>query len=262
MDKPIINYIIGTYFGHRRMEEMNGLELCDLHFKQLTKLKHGINKIYVAVPKKDFKEEIYNIISRYPNLKIEVIFNEDNKGFAFGSWDIALKQTIDEADYSVITEDDYIPLMDNFDQIFLDYFTNDNVAYVCQLLTCESSPSISKGAELCQGIIKHSAFKESGGFQIDGYGYCQVVEGSQGMFLKNIIEHGYEVKDTIDKYRSFYDRTTKIWLYGNKKDPEIFRPIECCKYNCDAYVEKHDVDYIREYTENKELNLLQKNEEI
>lgn len=242
------------------MQEMGGLDLCELHFSQLSKLKHNINKIYVAASGKDFKPEIYEIIKKYPNLNIEVIINEDNKGFAFGSWDIALKQTIDDAEFSVITEDDYIPIIDNFDQIFLDEFTDDKVAYVCQLLTCESSPSGSKGAELCQGIIRHSAFKDSGGFQIDGYGYCQVVEGSQGQFLKKILEHGYVVKDVIGKYRSFYDRTTKIWLYGNKNDPEIFRPIECCKYDCDRYVEKHDVDYIREYVENKELNLLQKNE--
>lgn len=257
MDKPTINYIIGTYFGHRRMQEMGGLDLCDLHFKQLSKLKHNISKIYVAVPRKDFKDEIYEIIKKYPNLNIGVMFNEDNKGFAFGSWDICLKQTIDEADYSVLTEDDYIPIMDNFDRIFLDYFTDDKVAYVCQIDTNEKHP-YGQGAELCQGLIKHSAFKESGGFHIGGYGYTTVVEESQAKFLKYILEHGYTAKGTLDKYKSFYDRTTKISLYGNKNDPEIFRPIECCIYDCDRYIEKHDVDYINEYTQNKELNLLQK----
>jgi hypothetical protein len=69
----IINYIIGTYFGHRRMEIVNGLHLFELHLKQLLKLKHNIQKVYIAVPEKNFTEEIYKIIEKYPEIKTEVV---------------------------------------------------------------------------------------------------------------------------------------------------------------------------------------------
>lgn len=243
-----INYIIGTYFGRRRMEtvgDLNGLYLSELHLKQLSKLKHNIQKIYIAVPDQEFNNDIYEKVKKYPDLNVEVIKTGDNKGFAYGSWNICLHKTCDEADFSIITEDDYIPVIDNFDDIFLEYFTDEKVAYVCQLLSQIPDKYESSGAELCQGMIRNSIFKKSGGFKITGYGYHEAAL-TQGLFLENILKSGYRVKDTIDKYKTFYDRCKRISLYGNPNHPEIFKPMECILWDCNKYIVKHNNNYITE----------------
>lgn len=78
-----------------------------------------------------FNELIYSVVDKYPSLKIEVLTTEDNR-FSHGSWDYCLQKTCDEADFTIMTEDDYLPVIDNIDSVFLDYFDNDQVGYVCQ----------------------------------------------------------------------------------------------------------------------------------
>lgn len=246
-----INYIIGTYLGPKRMMTMDGIGLVRKHLDQLTKLKHNIDKIYIVMPPAGNTDLMFEVVKEFPNLNTEIMIRDDenpNKGFCFGSWNYCLWKTADEADYSVLVLDDYIPVMDNFDSILLKYFDNEKVVYVCQLHKI-STPLGPYGGEeggiIGNGIFKNKVFKKCGGFYLatnftsTGESYHDAAV-TQSSFMKNIVKMGYEIRDTIKDYKAFMDRTKKISLFGNRNNPDIFRPIECFVYDCFKYIDQTD----------------------
>jgi hypothetical protein len=137
---------------------------------------------------------------------------------------------------------------------------DEKVGYVCQMISQpENITNYDLGAELPSGMVRNSVFKEVGGFNVNGYNYFDVVL-DQSLFLKNIIDHGYKTVDTIKEYKAFYDRTKTVTLYGNPKDKEIFRPIECVIHDCNQYINKTDdekITYILDCNLYKDYNLEQ-----
>ena len=101
----------------------------------------------------------------------------ENLDHSYGAWDFALKEFVGEYDYSILMEDDYIPVSENYDKKFLELFDEDNIFYICQFYT---NQIIGKWhCAIANGMIKNKIFEDAN-------------------FIKTMLETG---KDMQSKYK-------------------------------------------------------------
>ncbi len=231
-----VNYIAAFYIGDRVHFDYNKSLKCNPLFmleKHIESLKDTDIKLVTFVFNLDdlsvakaIEEKInsYNISFNY-----ECYFRE-NKGCSYGAWNDVMIKNLNDFDYFFLIEDDYVPVVKDFYQSFIDKCT-DVIPYVCGLVDTSSDgllfPSISNGimnARVCKSIYnKHKTilkiYNEDNlldtfyRIQMDCYEY--------------FIKEGFGITDILDKYSvPFMSSITKqITTYGNVKNPVLLAPV-------------------------------------
>lgn len=213
-------YIVACYFGARRVHdkvyEDNPRNYIDHHIEQLTKLNHSFDEILFSINGEDKGIAIPDKIDGVPVR----VFSRENIGMSYGAWNYAMYQTDNKYDYYFIIEDDYIPVIDNFDKIFLDEFRDNSTAYVCSLYKWGH-------AAITNGMIATEPVVAVGGVPYapsSNYGANETV-GQVG-FSRILETHGFGVEDIAGKYSiPFLDAKGGMIFYGNPGGQRVISPI-------------------------------------
>lgn len=225
-----VAYIVAAYFGTRRVQsEAYGLERLSYikkHLENLSTLNHNISKIFFVINEESrYASETARakyIINNYQEIECETIVRE-NLGMSYGAWNDVLQRHGCNYDYSFLIEDDYVPVADNFDKKFIQYFNeNENLGYACQLWWNHGGYH----AGIANGVLSMSSYFDAGGFDLtQGIGY-ENGQDNQKAFLNSLVRKGYCVKDVGDRYRNlFLNHRSEIISYGNKDGEDLILPI-------------------------------------
>jgi hypothetical protein len=151
---------------------------------------------------------------------IEVIVRE-NAGLSYGSWNAAYDAFADEFDYSIVTEDDYMPALDDFDREMVRFAERD-VTYVSAL---EAGEGLFAGVS--NGIIPHEVWKE-----VHPVPYDDGVPGTKGnrsqtVWSRNFKPAGFPITDWLEEYATPFRRFPRriVW-YGHASRPPLFIPLQ------------------------------------
>lgn len=213
----MITYIVACYFGPRRVHDQAYIDDPMLYIKwhcvQLATLKFNLIEKIIFVVNGD---EPLQLKPQIRDIPVEVLHRE-NVGMSYGAWNKGMQHS--NSEYCFLIEDDYIPVVDNFDQVFLDNF-KDQTGYVCSLYRWGH-------AAITNGLIKTEAIMSVGGVPYapsSNYGANEQV-GQIGM-SKILEAHGWGVEDiSSDHSVPFLDAKGGILYYGAEGAPRVVSPV-------------------------------------
>lgn len=135
------NYIVTCWSGNRRFMEYNYKKDCThflkIQIEQLNKNKNSLSQITLVInhnpnENRNYEQFINNLPQEINGVPL-VILRRENTGMMFGAWFHAYKK-YNDFDYYFVTEDDYVPVIDNFDTIFSSSI-NENCGFLCPKTT-------------------------------------------------------------------------------------------------------------------------------
>lgn len=218
------NYVVGCWGGERRRIDnayiTDPLYYIKANVAQLTKLTHSLDQITFVV--NDNGNETYNnymgSLSDIGETKVKVLFRE-NLGMSYGAWAHAYETYGTEFDYYIFMEDDYVPNLDNFDNVLKDMLLEKDLDFLCGKYTDH--------AACANGIAKSESIKviyDKGGElpypKTFDYGTVQHV-GQVGLShaFTNI---GLKVHDYSDRYSTVFEQVVPLPQYLWVDTPEKY----------------------------------------
>jgi hypothetical protein len=226
----MIAYIIACYFGKRRVHdpyyEADPLHYLKQQVNALITLESDIAHVSIMINKSSndpSMSEVIDIISPLSNKQFNCnISFRENVGMSYGAWHEGINNLYNKnIKYAFLIEDDYIPVVDNFDDHFLAEMTGtENVKYVCSLYRWGH-------AAITNGLVDLDAVKEIGGIpypQSSAYG--DVEQNGQVALSKAFEEHEFIVLDISEKASvPFLDANGGIVNYGNQELARVISPV-------------------------------------
>jgi hypothetical protein len=224
----MIAYVVACYMGPRRIINTDYIKdsttFIKQHCTQLETLKTSlINKIIFVVnsddPDKLSTSYLNSIVPPVINNIETVLIKRHNTGLSYGAWNHAAYLV--DSEYCFFIEDDYIPVIDNFDQIFMNKFTG-NIGYVCSLAWANRTV-----AAITNGLIKTDALKKVGGIphtQDNSYGPNE--QAGHFIFPASLKAHGFDIIDISEEYSvPFLHSQDHLILYGKENGEAVLYPI-------------------------------------
>lgn len=225
------NLIVVHYFGPKRRqtmrERLNPFFCLESQVEFLLKYKHKLDQITFVV-NGDIPEGYYEAIKPLEEKYNTVTINRENVGLSYGGFAQAASKYIEEFDFFIFLEDDWVFCHDNFDQYLFEKFKkNKNTSMVCAV-SSENDPAsqihgkhasvsiyCSSKDKIKEIIEKHGEFP----YSPNGYDKGQV-------FQTNLFFHIGEVVDiTDDFYVRFLDaRGEQSW--GDIKNKELVTQLD------------------------------------
>lgn len=227
-----INYIIASWSGARVKPANNSYyeNVLKNHLKFLSEMSHSLSQITVMKPLNNVKNDYYDI-DVDENVKIIECKNEYQ---SYGQWLNAIKIFIDDFDYFILIEDDYVPATDNFDEKLIKIYNEGT--YLCSMVP----PGVRyKHCAISNGIISRTTIHNL----ISTIDYKKwfdtfaeknpilVMGGTnyQWPFSRYLADNGIELLDYRQHYRSDYfanDIITDFSLLDVMNEEKIFTPIQ------------------------------------
>jgi len=215
----MIAYTVACYFGDRRVKDQayidNPMDYINHQVIQLTKLKTTLISNIIFVINGEPRAAI--IPSQINDIDVRVYYR-DNIGMSYGAWDYAYQRTKGEYDSYFLMEDDYIPLIDNFDDAFYSFMKGD-IGYVCSFMR-DGHGAISNG------LVKASALNTIGGVPYAkdvNYGHNE--QQGQWKFGRELLKNNIGMTDVTSMYEvPFVNHAGHFLYYGNTEGPRIMSP--------------------------------------
>jgi len=228
-----INYVIATWNGIRVKSDgtYDYLNTLKNHINRLFSLDNSISQITIMKPESKNDNSYYDIDLK-DNIKIIECKNEY---LSYGQWLKSLTMFINDFDYHILIEDDYIPIINDFDKILIELY--EEGSYLCSLASdykmggwcaAVSNGIISK--DTIEAVIK--CIKYNKWFDDFSNKYINWVfknTNFQIAFGKYLLNHGIEIKDYSRFYKVDYHSNGRIINYSNKRldnKERIFTPIQ------------------------------------
>ena len=148
-----VNYVISSWNGTRisPISKPNYYEnVLKNHIHQISSIEHNLTKITIMKPESKYVNSYYDI--DYGD-NIEVI-NCPNQYQSYGQWLNAIEMFVDEYDYFILIEDDYIPNIDNFDSKLIEIY--EEGTFLCSMI----SKNIIEHCGISNGIISSETIKD------------------------------------------------------------------------------------------------------
>lgn len=226
------NLVVVFYFGKKRrfniMEAIDPLFCLKNQVKFLSEYRHDLDQITFVVNGDipDLYEETIKPLKSNFNIKT---INRENLGLSYGGFSEAVKTYINDFDFFIFLEDDWVFCLDNFDQYLFEKFKkNKKTSMVCAV-SSGSDPASEKvyGEHASVSIYCSSKdkikeiIKKYGEFPYSADGYS-----SGQKFQTNLFFHIGEVVDiTDDFYVRFLDaRGGQSW--GNIENKELVKQLD------------------------------------
>jgi hypothetical protein len=228
-----INYIIATWSGQR----INGYSdfnyyqsVLKRHILELNKIKNNIDQITIMKPFNPIHNTYYDIEL---NDKIKIIDCE-NKYQSYGQWMKAIELFLDDFDYFIFIEDDYVPGTHNFDKKLIEIY--EEGSYLCSKISenyavfhCEVSNGI-----ISKNTIKKLFEKHKYNVWFDEYAKLNPYfifhhTNYQVAFSRFLFENGIKLIDYRNQYLVDFYVHAKVWDYSlpnAKNNEKIFTPIQ------------------------------------
>lgn len=150
---PRINYVVGCWSGGRIKEtnhlialsphaDMSPLSYLAKQIGCLTRYKHSLSQITFAIPYNPFGSTCPHHPSYMAEAerldgtfvggaKVRTLWRERNDGQSYASWSYASRTYKDVFDYYIFVEDDYVPVVDDFDKIMINDYDSKTCDYLC-----------------------------------------------------------------------------------------------------------------------------------
>jgi len=231
-----IAYVVVLWSGLRRVMPQIYRDdrsfYLEQHMIQLTKLRHNCHTIFLVVNECPEKNEAFETKLREAPLRLEGrrvdIVRRPNVGMSYGALADVFERHGDEFDYFLLIEDDYTPVVDDFDKEILSFF-GEKTGWVCgRYAGCvgyeRAHASISNGLVSAEALraVKHKfgCLPYSSG---DDYADNEF-KGQVGLSWA-ILDSGYEIKDVLSRYASpFLNSDNKLVIYGDRDKGCLIRP--------------------------------------
>ncbi len=233
-----INYIIATWNGVRVKPVQNTYyyeQVLKNHLKILNGFSNSISQITVMKPKSGINNTYYNI-----ELKDKIkIIECKNKYQSYGQWLKAATLFLNDFDYFIFIEDDYVPAINDFDIKLIKIY--EEGTYLCSRMSSDDSTHPYYHCSISNGIISAETIKRVlNNFNYDvwltNYGRTYPKNISYGInyqvaFSRYFHENGILLRDYSKHYMTdyFYGNTGNFMDYSlpNVLNSEkIFTPIQ------------------------------------
>jgi RimJ/RimL family protein N-acetyltransferase len=228
-----INYVIATWSGNRRIPNKNYLKD---HILKLSTLKHNLSQVTIVKPIfPGHDDEYYNISNLIDEVGCDVVIldRHSNLGESYGQLFYAYETYKDEFDYYIFCEDDYLPHIDNFDELLLDRQNPDG--YLCSFCGVNDEYP-DGGCSISNGLISTIQMEKIHKNNSDPIGRISGRNGNDchKNFADLLIECGLNFKDFADEFRVPYFGGDII-DYGriDGTSEMIFAPNQLLKYYID-----------------------------
>lgn len=225
-----VNYFLATWSGPRRAGHMNGELLTHIHLQKLKNIDQKLSQITIGHPhnyreSKKYTEWMKNLNGSEINGTPVVVENITNEGYSYGQYSKMFDRH-DDFDYYILTEDDYVPVKNNFDLKLVDFYKRSECGFLCGL----STPVLAEGAEpwnhaaISWGITSKEVLKENkktyGRVLFHGPDLAQV------NFSWGFTSSGFKIEDVRKEYCvPFHGPDKTIKYYGDRKKPTLFEPV-------------------------------------
>lgn len=231
--KPSILYTIASWSGSRSGVNFDDTYL-EKHIEQLKKLKCNLTQISIGNPENPSKrtefEEHIKSLTNVNGIPI-VVHNMPNIGRSYGQWARIYDQYRTDFDYYIFVEDDYQPVLDNFDLTLIEMYEKKNCGFLCGLVldkTGRYGIRAERHAGVTNGIASSKALeKVRETFCCLPHDMGEYNNG-QVLFSKGFLDSGLTIEEYIDtgEYRClYYQHNESIRIYGpNKNAKDIFSP--------------------------------------
>jgi hypothetical protein len=226
------NLVVVFYFGKKRrfnvMEAIDPLFCLRKQVKFLLRYKHKLDQITFVVNGETpelYERLIEPLKSKY-SLKT---LHRENVGVSYGGYSAAVEKYINDFDFFIFLEDDWVFCHDNFDSILVDSFQkSEDTSMVCAVSSTSDPCSheiygdhatvsiyCSSKEKLKEIISKHGLLP----YSLNGYGFGQVYQTS--LFFKI----GSVIDITDDFFVRFLDkRGEQCW--GDKNKEELVKQLD------------------------------------
>lgn len=126
-----INYVIASWSGDRTVYRNDYLHK---HLQHLSKLDHNLSQITIGHPfnKKESKGYLEECLSIKQSCTV-VVMDQENIGISYGQYARAYNKFRTEFDWYIFIEDDYFPVIDNFDNELIDMYKEKKTDVLCSL---------------------------------------------------------------------------------------------------------------------------------
>jgi len=151
-----INYVIATWSGDR-VKPVNReyyLNVLKNHLKVLSNTENNINQITIMKPKNNIQNRYYNIELTD---KIKVVECE-NRFQSYGQYLQALEIFINDFDYFIFIEDDYVPATSNFDTKLIELY--EEGSYLGAQLNVDDMSHPYAYCSISNGIISSNSVRK------------------------------------------------------------------------------------------------------
>jgi hypothetical protein len=230
MHKYKINYVIATWAGHRLQPQVNNQyyeTVLQKHLNFLYETRNSLSQITIMRPKCSTLNNYYDIDFK-DNV---VIIDCENKYQSYGQWMLAATKFLDDFDYFIFIEDDYIPGCDNFDLALLDEYEEDS--YLCSLVGGKDDTfhcAISNGmisSKSLKKVLENTDYVS----WFDEYAikYPQHIDlGSnyQIVFSRYLYDNGIKLVDYSEQYGVLYHVKNHNIKAFSLKEPHLIEPIQ------------------------------------
>lgn len=140
-----INYVVTCWSGPRRFMEpaydKDRTHFLKIQLQQLQKHENSLSQITFVINHNPDEDENYKkFIDDLPkevNGVPLVVLRRENIGMMFGVWLHVCETYGKDFDYYFVTEDDYVPVLDNFDKIFLSQMS-EKCGFMCPQIALTS----------------------------------------------------------------------------------------------------------------------------
>lgn len=121
-----VNYVIATWGGPRRAGSAYG-NYTYKHLKLLESIDQNLDQITVVWPQNDqelysYRKYMQSIDGTTINGTPVKVIKTPNRFQSYGQYISAFNKFGHEFDYFIFTEDDYVPVMNEFDDLMIDHF--------------------------------------------------------------------------------------------------------------------------------------------
>lgn len=229
-----VNYLIATWAGARYNPSKDYLKI---HLKRLFELHHNLDQITVIRPLGSDNDDFYDVGEEM--LSKIVILNRPDNDRSYGQFIYAYEQYRDQFDYYIICEDDYVPNIDNFDQILVGLINKKNVDYLCGKwgTQCRQDPP---RCIMNQGIVRSSAFKTMLERCSPKFPKMGPEDGTeQQLFADYFTNNGLNIADYSDEYSVPYWTKTLTYFTKNRSWDTIFVPYQCLSKDTSPHFLSH-----------------------
>ena len=230
-----INYIIATWNGTRVKPVQNVgyyLNVLKNHIKILNNTSNSISQITIMKPKSGIINSYYDIEL---NDKIKIIACE-NRYQSYGQWLKAATLFLEDFDYFIFIEDDYVPAANNFDEKLIKLYIEGT--YLCSMTSIiydNNHCAISNGI-ISKETIKNVLLSNDYNIWLNNFGKNNTKLSFNGFnyqipFSRYFLDNGILLEDYRKDYQVdyFYGNSNEIRDFSlpnvlNKE--KIFTPIQ------------------------------------
>lgn len=237
------NYILAAWSGKRAEIEQNGGYL-QKHIHYLNNVKHNLSQVTIGHPYNPNENQEYTKfikeLKKLDNGTPVTYLDQPNIGWSYGHWSRSFEKYRDDFQYYIFIEDDYVPTIDNFDDILIEMYEEakekDNCGYLCSLFLDKSiniygMHTSEPHAGISNGISSSDVLQKIWNkFNVIPHDTEENYRNGQILFSQAFIEVDYSICDYLDKFRSLYyehnDASLRCYSKTGKQNKDIIVPIQ------------------------------------